>query len=323
MLLRFVARQTEELRRWLIQQESLLFKYRFDTENEETISSFLRDNSLKYEPLDAEELDAEIPQEHNGTDERLVGRVLLRDLLHRVPYADPHQSIYYKVPFEDAIDLLRERKVFLRAGFAYVSRSNLSAIITTKFRANLSLHLGQTCRATSQIKQDVRIVPLTNMLAKQYITPLYKATKIEGAVTKEQLPVLADRSMPLCMSTLYAALKGENHLKHGGRMQLGLFLKGIGLSLTDALAFWKQSFARRTPPEKFDKEYAYNIRHNYGKEGKRTTYTPYGCIKIIQSAPGPGDHHGCPFRQFDEAHLKVSNNNSDSSNSAHAHAKKA
>jgi len=117
------------------------------------------------------------------------------------------------------------------------------------------------------------------------------------------------------MSTLYAALKGENHLKHGGRMQLGLFLKGIGLSLADALAFWKASFARRTPPEKFDKEYAYNIRHNYGKEGKRTTYTPYGCIKIIQSAPGPGDHHGCPFRQFDEAHLKVGGCDASSSNS--------
>jgi len=86
-------------------------------------------------------------------------------------------------------------------------------------------------------------------------------------------------------------------------MQLGLFLKGIGLSLSDALAFWKQAFSRRTPPEKFDKEYAYNIRHNYGKEGKRVQYTPYGCMKIISSQPGVGDHHGCPFRHSDEDQL--------------------
>jgi DNA primase large subunit len=212
---------------------------------------------------------------HEGVDEEQhehLPTLYLKDLLHRVPFADITQTVYYKVPFEDAIDLLRERKVLLRAGFAYVSRTNLSAIIAARFRANLGLHLAQTCRATAQMRQDVRVTPLVNMLSKAYINPSYKASKIEGAVTKEQLPALAARSMPLCMSSLMKTLKQEDHLKHSARMQLGLFLKGIGLSLNDALAFWKQSFARKIPPEKFDKEYAYNIRHNYGK-GTPHTYT--------------------------------------------------
>lgn len=30
--------------------------------------------------------------------------------------------------------------------------------------------------------------------------------------------------------------------------------------------FWRTEFAPRTPGDKFDKEYAYNIRHNYGEQ---------------------------------------------------------
>ncbi|GFS33917.1 DNA primase, large subunit family [Actinidia rufa] len=82
-------------------------------------------------------------------------------------------------------------------------------------------------------------------------------------------------------------------------------MMGVGLKLDDALAFWKAEFSHKVGAERFDKEYAYGIRHNYGKEGKRTDYTPYSCQKIISSTPGVGDHHGCPFRHFSEENLRA------------------
>jgi DNA primase large subunit len=37
----------------------------------------------------------------------------------------------------------------------------------------------------------------------------------------------------------------------------------------------------RTPGDKFNKEYAYNIRYNYGQEGKRQDWSEWNCVKII------------------------------------------
>lgn len=44
--------------------------------------------------------------------------------------------------------------------------------------------------------------------------------------------------------------------------------------------------AQVAPGDKFDKQYLYSIRHNYGKEGQRKDYTPYTCMKVISSTPG-------------------------------------
>eukprot|EP00808_Paulinella_micropora_P016238 g27061.t1 len=284
-ILRLAYCRSPELRTWFMKYELLLFRARFEYSASD-VEGFFNENDLKYKPLSAEEFTQD-----------------LRNNLALIPgHADSLD--YYKVPFEEATDLVKYRNVHLVRGHAYVSRKHLGSLVAGKFRTYLSKQLTITNRATASLRRDQRVGPMLSALSRMS-GPAYKSNFTGGSVTKEQLPMLSEQSFPLCMHMLYKGLKKDNHLKHGGRMQLGLFLKAIGLSLDDALHFWRSSFAPKTPPDKFDKQYAYNVRHNYGKEGRRTSYTPYGCMKIIQATPGPADHHGCPFRHSERPTLRA------------------
>ena len=48
------------------------------------------------------------------------------------------------------------------------------------------------------------------------------------------------------------------------------FLKGIGLNVDEALKFWSSQFTKNNSMslETFNKDYKYNIRHQYGLEGQ-------------------------------------------------------
>ena len=48
---------------------------------------------------------------------------------------------YYKIPFTDALDLVRQRKVYLQGGNAYIPADELVSIVTAIFRSHLSLAL--------------------------------------------------------------------------------------------------------------------------------------------------------------------------------------
>lgn len=101
------------------------------------------------------------------------------------------------------------------------------------------------------------------------------------------------------MRVLHKALRRNHHLTHGGRVQYNLFLKGIGISLSDAMTFWKSEFTKVMDEAAFNKEHSYQIRFAFGWEGSRRDYQPYACLKIMESSIiGPRDYHGCPFKHM-------------------------
>lgn len=134
-----------------------------------------------------------------------------------------------------------------------------------------------TSKAFARLDEDTRIVPLLDNLSKGFLAgvPSEWSSAASAApgdeIRAEMVDDLARKHFPACMRNLHDALKRDRHLKHLGRLQYGLFLKVLGLSIEEAITFWRKSFSNITD-DKFSKEYKYNIRHSYGLEGKRANY---------------------------------------------------
>ncbi|KAM9726242.1 DNA primase large subunit [Menidia menidia] len=291
-ILRLAYCQTEDLRRWFIQQEIDLFRYRFKNLDPKKNLEWLHKNNLNYEAISKKD--------------KMDLQLQLVNSSYGISGSKVEDQEFYKVPFQDALDLVRTRKVYLKAGYAYVPHQDIVTIVLNDFRTRLSKALALTARSLPAVHSDERLQPLLNHLSHAYVGQDYSTQKNVGKISLEQIDPLSGKSFPLCMRQLHQSLREHHHLRHGGRMQYGLFLKGIGLSLEQALQFWRLEFMRgKVDADKFDKAYAYGIRHMFGKEGKRADYTPYSCMKVILSnPPSQGDYHGCPFRHSDPELLK-------------------
>jgi DNA primase large subunit len=217
------------------------------------------------------------------------------------------KTTFFKVPFTEALDLVMTRQCYVHGGYAFVPQHRLIVILVARFRVSLSKSLTQASLAFTHItgvEESSRIAPLLYTMNSQYTGRSYDTSVRHSSFDGSNVDNFV-QNMPLCMSQLHQGLQSDHKLKHWGRLQYGLFLKGAGLTMEDSMLFFQKEFTKIMSPEKFQKEYAYNIRHMYGKEGKRTDYTPYNCSKIILGNPpqGSGEHHGCPFKHYDDEHL--------------------
>lgn len=159
--------------------------------------------------------------------------------------------------------------------------------------------------------EDDRLTPILAHLSQNFTTPdvAYSTNApLPGADISARSIDALSASFPLCMQNLHRSLRRDSHLKHFGRLQYTLFLKGIGLNLEECLIFWRQAFNKITD-DTFNKEYRYNVRHAYGDVGgdsnrRGNGYSPFSCQRILtEHPPGPGEAHGCPYRHFSVENL--------------------
>lgn len=284
-ILRLAYCRTEELRRWFIARELELFKLRFLAMRGEAVEEFFKLNNLNYTHITSEEKNS-----------------IINSLRESTAQAHVDNLKFYKVKFYEVLDLVKNRKVYLNAGYAYIPHTDFISVLSAQYRKHLKQSLAIASHHLGEIEQDERIVYLLKGLHQSYTGNDYIDPKT--VISIESLDSLSVKSFPLCMRQLHEYLRSTHHLKHGGRLQYGLFLKGIGVTLEDSLRFWREEFTKIMDLDKFEKQYAYNVRYNYGKEGSKKNYSPYSCMKIISGSVGPGDCHGCPYKHCDVNVLK-------------------
>jgi len=296
-ILRAAYCRTEDLRRWFLTQECALFRFRLDKilTSSSAFRAFLVEADLHFDRV------SDLEKER------------LRDFLLSIPNSNvsPGElsvSVFYQVPFVQALDLVAKRLCYVHDGMAYVPQSRMVSIIVAKYRMALSKSLVRAALSFGEVtEENERIAPLLKSMNSQYLGRDYgkEDTPLENdELTANTVDSYAKQSMPLCMSQLHAGMKRDSKLKHQGRLQYGLFLKGGGMSTEEHLAFFQRVFTKIMTTEQFNKNYSYNIRHMHGQEGKRASYSPYSCMKIILgNPPQGGESHGCPFRHYDDSSL--------------------
>ena len=272
-------------RTWFLNQEGALLRHRLRSGGAD-IPQFLVENGLGYRQLD--------PQEYD--DHKLELEIVCQRLLLQGETLDA--ANFFAVPFSEALSLIRSRRTLVVNGQAFLHATQLIDIVGLHFRSMVSKMLSVTYKAHSHFHTDERIGPLLHKWSTNYLSQQSQFSGTTGKVSITNIDNYARDHFPLCMKHQHVALRRTHHAKHTSRMQYGLFLKAIGVSLEDSLAFWKQELTQRPDVDEkaFQSRYAYNIRHNYGQEGKRTEYSAYGCAKIIAGMPGANETHGCPFR---------------------------
>jgi DNA primase large subunit len=300
-LLALIMCKNESDMKWFIRQETRLYNARLDMQK--------RYNMYKILSILGIALSEFKKEDHTSVD---INKIKFRLINNANPKNNEEEKIYF-CKFEDALNLVPTHKYYLHKGNIYIPESDLPNLFKLVFEQKMEKIISRIRTKTESIKKDRRIREIFLLFSKEKESIMIEeAAKMakdmpndEKLRTMNDVDMLSERCFPLCMSLIERHINQYSHLTHFGRLQYTLFLKGAGLSVDESLKFFQKKYEKKTPLDKFEKEYAYNIKHSYGLEGKRVSYAPYNCEKIINmNGPMGRECHGCPFKTYSADNLR-------------------
>ena len=300
-LLALIMCKNESDMKWFIRQETKLYKARLDMQKKYNMYKILSILGIDL---------SEFKKENNNSVD--INKIKFRLINNPNTKTNEEEKIYF-CKFEDALNLVPTHNFYLHKGNIYIPESDLPSLFKLVFEQKMEKIISRIRTKTESIKKDRRIREIFLLFNKEKESIMIEeAAKMakdmpndEKLRTMNDVDMLSERCFPLCMSLIERHINQYSHLTHFGRLQYTLFLKGAGLSVDESLKFFQKKYEKKTPLDKFEKEYAYNIKHSYGLEGKRVSYAPYNCEKIINmNGPMGRECHGCPFKTYSADNLR-------------------
>jgi DNA primase large subunit len=295
-LLALIMCNNKQDMKWFLRMENILYKERLRFKHEKK-----RYNMFKILSLLGMKLNL-LEENNNEVD---LNKIKFRRNIE-------NEKIYY-CEFNEAINLIPLREYYLHKGKIYILENDLPKLFEYVFERKQETILEKIKVNEDNIKKDRRIKEIIISFEKIKESLNYQESlKIQKESSSESklhslydIDKYSEKCFPLCMCVIERHITHYSHLTHFGRLQYTLFLKGGGLPVEEALKFFQKKYEKKTSLEKFNKQYAYYIRHAYGLEGKMTNYAPYNCEKLINmNSPMGNECHGCPFKTYSNENLK-------------------
>uniref|UniRef100_A0AC35THE7 DNA primase large subunit n=1 Tax=Rhabditophanes sp. KR3021 TaxID=114890 RepID=A0AC35THE7_9BILA len=282
----FAFCRNEEDREWFIKQELDLFRYRFTHILAGDRQSILAGSGLEFEKMEDREKN------------ELVDVLMDAGGLHKF---DVQKNEYYKMDFLHALSLVRRRKIYLCNGIAYVNSNDIAVVLSDILRSTMDERMKKLQKKIPTLGEEERLVNIGKKIANIRVSgKAFEPSNTDDSIVPQRINEISKASFPPCMRRIQRKLVVEGHLKYGARIQYTPFLQALGMTLDNALIYFRGSFAKTTSFKDFEKKYEYSIKHVYGKEGHGRVMNPFSCSKIITSASGAGDCNGCPFQNTDK-----------------------
>jgi DNA primase large subunit len=281
-LLRLVAATNRRFEAWLIESEGDLFEHLYHdrTEDIEQKIAIFQDIFGHENVMQYDEYKINMDEENNENLAKLYdefyttrGRIS-RDFLICVHFS--------QVPW-----MVSNRKGYLRKGWIISNEVSFRGSLKKAFEKILQKEIEKAQNLLGIREEIDQVVQDIEQKAAKHIQIRSQFTGYDF----EGLDLYSHPEIfPPCMIYLFFEFEQSGRLTHMHRLQLGFFLKKIGMSVDEQLHYWFEKSVDNvgTSFTEFQRTSGYQIRHIYGLEGSKKDYDVPKCSTIATS-------YFCPF----------------------------